>query len=108
MSDINIKYPAVLTLTNAETITIAFRDLPQIIVTGKSQTEAQQAAKEALFAAINFYMEEKQAVPTPSTAQADDLLFTLPVQLATKILLWNEVLKQRNRSNELIKPYDAL
>lgn len=91
---------------------VTFRDIPEAITQGDSLEEARRAAVDALITAMDFYFEDGRAVPAPSAAQAGEELVTMPVSVATKVLLLNLMIEQRKRPMELaramhIKPQEV-
>jgi antitoxin HicB len=60
-------------------------------------------AKEALELAIDFYFEDRRPVPTPSQPKRGQVVVELPASLSAKILLLNEMLRQKVRPAELAR-----
>ena len=65
--------------------------------------EALAAAKDALETALDFYFENKRAVPAPSKPKRGQKLVELPASLSAKILLLNEMITQDVRPAELAR-----
>lgn len=74
-------------------ISIHFRDFPELRIEANAAQAAYQIADRALVAEVTRRCETGQRVPMPSYPEPDDLFFHLPMALATKLLLMNEVLK---------------
>lgn len=74
-------------------ISIHFREFPELKIEATAAQAAYQVAQQALVAEVTRRCEAGQRVPMPSYPEPDDLLFNLPMALATKLLLMNEVLK---------------
>jgi antitoxin HicB len=60
-------------------------------------------AAEALESAMDFYFEQRRAVPEPSNAKRGQPLVELPVSVAAKVLLLNEMIRQEVRPAELAR-----
>ncbi len=97
-------YP--VTLTPDETdggFVVTFVDIPEAITQGDTEAEALSAAKDALESALDFYFEDKRAVPAPSKAKHDQNVIELPASLTAKVLLLNEMITQSVRPAELAR-----
>lgn len=82
---------------------VTFPDIPEAITQGKNTKEALTAAQEALESALDFYFENARAVPRPSRVRAGQEFVELPTSLAAKVLLLNEMLRQKVRPAELAR-----
>jgi antitoxin HicB len=82
---------------------VTFPDIPEAITQGSSRVEALEMAKEALESAIEFYLEDRRPVPAPSRAKPGKAVVELPASLAAKVLLLNEMLRQKVRPAELAR-----
>jgi antitoxin HicB len=82
---------------------VTFPDIPEAITQGKSEEQALRAAKDALETALDFYFEENRIVPSPSPLKRRQQFVELPVSLAAKVLLLNEMLRQKVRPAELAR-----
>jgi antitoxin HicB len=60
-------------------------------------------AAEALESAMNFYFEQRRTLPAPSKAKRGQPVVELPVSLSAKVLLLNEMIKQKVRPAELAR-----
>jgi antitoxin HicB len=52
---------------------------------------------------MDFYFEDKRAVPLPSRARRGEELIELPASLAAKVLLLNEMVEQKVSPAELAR-----
>jgi len=95
-------YPVTLTPDNGGFV-VTFTDIPEAITQGETEDEALAAAKDALESALDFYFEDKRAVPTPSKAKRGQHVIELPASLSAKILLLNEMIAQNVRPAELAR-----
>ncbi|AZG09314.1 type II toxin-antitoxin system HicB family antitoxin [Pigmentiphaga sp. H8] len=73
---------------------VSFRDIPEALTAADTREEAEAAAADALRTAMDFYFEDRRAVPLPSKAQAGEVLVELPASLWAKVLLLNEMVRQ--------------
>jgi antitoxin HicB len=84
-------------------ILVGFPDVPEAITQGDNREHALQMAAEALESAIEFYFDDRRAVPRPSAPKKGQPVVELPVSVAAKVLLLNEMLRQKVRSAELAR-----
>ncbi len=84
-------------------ILATFPDIPEAVTQGKNRTEAMEMAKEALELAMDFYFEDRRPVPAPSRPKRGQAVVELPASLSAKILLLNEMLRQKVRPAELAR-----
>lgn len=99
-----LAYPATLTADATDGgFVVTFADIPEAITQGDTEIEALAAARDALESAMDFYFEDKRAVPLPGPATACAHLIELPSSLAAKILLMNEMIAQNVRPAELAR-----
>ncbi|MDR1424221.1 MAG: type II toxin-antitoxin system HicB family antitoxin [Azoarcus sp.] len=98
-----MKFPVVLTPEASGGFVVTFPDIPEAITQGKTEDEAMQMAVDALSTALEFYFEDKRAVPKPSCPKRGQKVVTLPASLAAKVLLLNEMVTQHVRPAELAR-----
>lgn len=82
---------------------VTFADIPEVITQGDTIDQALAAAKEALELALEFYFEDRRAVPAPSKAKPGQHVVELPATLSAKVLLLNEMIAQNVRPAELAR-----
>lgn len=82
---------------------VTFPDIPEAITQGESREQAMSAAKDALESALDFYFEEVRMVPPPSRIKRGQSFIELPASLTAKVLLLNEMVRQRVRPAELAR-----
>ena len=98
------KYPVTLTLDKKDGgFVVTFKDVPEAITQGDTVPQALAAAKEALESALDFYFEDKRAVPAPSKPKRGQRVIELPASLSAKVLLLNEMIAQNVRPAELAR-----
>lgn len=98
-----MKYPALFAADPAGGYVVSFRDIPEAITQGDSFDEAQSMAEDVLLSAMDFYFEDARSVPLPSEKQADEVLIELPLSAAAKVLLLNEMLRQKVKPADLAR-----
>lgn len=90
-----MKYPAIFTADPDGGFVVTFRDIPEAITQGDDENEAMEMARDVLLSAMGVYFDEKRSVPAPSKAKAGDRLVDLPLSIAAKILLLNEMITKQ-------------
>jgi antitoxin HicB len=60
-------------------------------------------AKEALETALEFYFDDQRQVPMPSRPKRNQAVVELAPSIAAKVLLLNEMLRQKVRPAELAR-----
>ncbi len=97
-------YPVTLTPDKTDGgFVVTFEDIPEAITQGETEAEALAAAQDALESALDFYFEDKRAVPAPSKPKRGQSVIELAASLSAKVLLLNEMLKQDVRPAELAR-----
>lgn len=88
---------------DGEFILVTFPDIPEAITYGKNRAEALEMAKEALEVSMDFYFEDQRPVPMPSQPKRGQAIVELPLSVMAKVLLLNEMLRQKVRPIELAR-----
>jgi antitoxin HicB len=74
-----LKYPVTLTKDEeAGGFVVTFVDIPEAITQGETEEQALAAAIDALESALDFYFEDKRAIPAPSKAEPGQPVIELP------------------------------
>lgn len=97
-----MKYPVNLK-RDGKFILVTFPDIPEAITQGNDIEDALAHAGDALESALEFYFESRRPVPAPSKPKPRQRAIELPVSLAAKVLLLNEMLRQKVRPAELAR-----
>lgn len=97
-----VAYPAKLTPEDGGYV-VTFRDIPEAITQGDSLEHAKAEALDALITAMDFYFEDSRPVPPPSKPKRGEHLIELPLSIAAKVLLLNEMAAQKIRPADLAK-----
>ena len=99
-----MKFPVTVAAdTDSSGFVVTFPDIPEAITQGEIREEALKWAQDALATALEFYFEDKRAVPAPAEAAPGQDVIELPASLSAKVLLLNEVLAQNVRPAELAR-----
>ncbi|MEO5934349.1 MAG: type II toxin-antitoxin system HicB family antitoxin [Duganella sp.] len=98
-----MQYPARFEPADEGGFVVTFRDIPEAITQGDDEAEALQEAQSALLSALEFYFDDKQAIPTPSKSQSGERSIALPASVSVKVLLLNEMLAQKVGPSELAR-----
>jgi antitoxin HicB len=99
-----LAYPVKLTAEkNGGGFVVTFPDIPEAITQGETVEEALAMGAEALESAMDFYFDDRRAVPMPSAPKRRQHLVALPVSVTAKVLLLNEMIRQRVRPAELAR-----
>lgn len=99
-------YPANLR-KDGKYITVSFPDIPEAHTFGKNREHALAMAKEALETAMEFYFDDQRIVPLPSQPRQRQAVVELAPSVAAKVLLLNEMLRQKVRPVELARRIGA-
>lgn len=97
-----MRYPAVIK-PDGDGWLITFPDVPEALSAGSTHEQAVEMAKDALVTSLEFYFEDKREIPMPSRLKRGQLAIELPPSVAAKVLLLNEMVRQRVRPAELAK-----
>jgi antitoxin HicB len=84
-------------------ILATFPDIPEAITQGDTRAHALAMAKEALEVAMDFYFGDQRPIPAPSKPKRGQAVIELPLSVAAKVLLLNEMLRQKVRPIELAR-----
>jgi antitoxin HicB len=84
-------------------VLVTFPDIPEAITQGDNRAHALEMAREALEVSMDFYFEDRRLVPMPSKPKRGQALVELAPSVAAKVLLLNEMLRQRVRPIELAR-----
>jgi antitoxin HicB len=101
-----MRYPVILKPEKEGGFLVTFPDVPEAITHGATKVEALVRAADALETALDFYFEEKSAVPMPSPLKRGQESVELPASVSAKTLLYNEMIAQRIRPSELARLLD--
>ncbi len=84
-------------------ILVTLPDIPEAMTQGDNHAHALAMAKEALESAMDFYFEDRRPIPTPSKPKRGQAVIELSPSIAAKVLLLNEMLRQKVRPADLAR-----
>lgn len=98
-----LNYPITLTPDTNGTLLVSFTDFPEANSVGDSMDHALTEAVDALITSLEFYFDERQPVPLPSTPTPGQQTVALPALETAKVLLWNEMQRKNLRKADLAR-----
>jgi antitoxin HicB len=98
-----MQYPARFEPADEGGFVVTFRDIPEAITQGDTLEEAQNMSAGALLTAMDFYVEDEREVPAPSAPRRGEQLVELPASATAKVLLLNEMVRQKVRPADLAR-----
>ncbi|MBP0492888.1 type II toxin-antitoxin system HicB family antitoxin [Pararoseomonas indoligenes] len=93
-------YPALLTPEEEGGFSVSFPDVPEALTQGDDETEALDMARDALVAALSFYVDRGDALPAPSAVDGGRLV-PVPALAAAKLALHAAKVEQGISNSEL-------
>lgn len=82
---------------------VVFPDIPEALTAGSTHEEAMAMARDALVTALEFYFDDRREIPEPSRLRKGQVAIELPTSVAAKVLLLNEMVRQKVRPSELAR-----
>lgn len=98
-----MRYPAHFDPAPEGGFVVTFRDIPEAITQGETLDEAMEMAEDVLVSAMDFYFDDRRAVPPPSAAKKGERLVELPPSVSAKVLLLNELVSAGISNVELAR-----
>ena len=98
-----MRYPARFAPAKEGGFVVTFRDIPEAITQGDTLDEATTMAEDVLVSAMDFYFEDRRAVPPPSQPKRGEHLIGLAPSVAAKVLLLNELVISGLSNTELAR-----
>ena len=93
-------------LTGREAYNVTFPDVPEAITCGWSWEEAIEMAEDGLGVAMNFYVQDDEALPTPSPLKEGQVLIPVPFLVAAKLTVYTAMRNQGVTNAELASRLD--
>ncbi|MGJ7611170.1 MULTISPECIES: type II toxin-antitoxin system HicB family antitoxin [unclassified Variovorax] len=81
----------------------SFPEIPEALTGGATREEALDMARDALITALDFYFDDKREVPVPRKAKKGEDVVELPASVWAKVLLLNEMVRQKIWPAELAR-----
>ena len=82
---------------------VTFPDIPEAFTQGRDRAEALKAARDVLETAMDIYFDERRSVPMSSRPKRGQAVVELSPSVAAKVLLLNEMLRQKIRPIDLAR-----
>lgn len=98
-----MRYPVNLIPAIEGGFVVSFPDIPEALTQGNTRHEALQAAQAALVTAFEFYFDDNEAIPLPSTVCAEADYVEIPLSVVSKVLLLNAFLESNITQQELAR-----
>lgn len=98
-----MRYPVYLERDEDGGYVVTFPDIPEAITQGEDVNDALLHGADALESALDFYFEKRIPIPPPSKPKRGQRTVELPPSVSAKILLLNEMLRQKVRPAELAR-----
>ena len=76
-------YPAIIK-PDGSTLSISFRDIPEAITFGETQSEALKHGRDAMETALTFYIEKEIPFPIPSKLETGEFLIQASIKACIK------------------------
>jgi antitoxin HicB len=87
-------YPSTVTPDDKGGITVSFPDVPEALTEGETEEEALAHAVDALETALSFYVDRREALPTPSALRPGQRLVPLSALGMSKAALYETMREQ--------------
>jgi antitoxin HicB len=97
-----LSYPARIR-RDGDGFAVSFPDIPEALTGAATRAEALDLAVDALTTAMDFYFEDRRAVPAPSAVKRGQVSVDLRPSVGAKVLLLNEMLRQQVKPSELAR-----
>lgn len=98
-----MRYPVRLKSAEEGGYIVTFPDIPEAITQGEDIGDALTHAADALESALEFYFDGQRRVPAPSKPKRGQRVVELPPSVSAKVILLNEMLRQKVRPAELAR-----
>jgi antitoxin HicB len=98
-----MRYPVRLKAAEEGGYIVTFPDIPEAFTQGENIEDALRHAADALETALEFYFDARRPVPAPSKPKRGQRVVELPVSVAAKVLLLNEMVRQKVKPAELAR-----
>ena len=98
-----MRYPAHFAPQKEGGYTVTFPDFPEAITQGEDVEDALIHAADVLESCIDWYMKDGKPIPAPSKPKRGQHVVELRASVAAKVLLLNEMLRQKVRPIELAR-----
>ncbi len=99
-----MRYGIKITQNESGGFTVTCRDIPECTFDAPTEEKAKELSSEMLPGSlVLFYRKKRLPIPLPTPVEADEYPTYVPTRVQAKILLWNYMLENRYRPNDLAK-----
>jgi antitoxin HicB len=96
------KYPATITKDGRDLL-VTFRDVPEAITFGKTESDALSKAVDALETGLSFYVDARKPLPKPSKAKRGQKLVSPSALESAKLGVYQAMMDQGIKKAELAR-----
>ena len=96
------KYPATITKDGRDLL-VTFRDVPEAITFGKTESDALSKAVDALETGLSFYVDARKPLPKPSKAKRGQRLVSPSALESAKLGVYQAMMNQGIKKAELAR-----
>lgn len=98
-----MKFPAKFTPAEEGGFVVTFPDFPEAVTQGEDAEDALVHAADLLESVIDWYIADGKPIPEPARLKRGQRAVELPASYSAKILLLNEMARQKVRPAELAR-----
>lgn len=102
-----LRYPVEIIEDTNGSFLVTCPDIPEMASVGEDIESALLEAQEGLVTALEFYFDDKRAIPFPSPPASGQYIIALSLLHSLKVLLLNEMLNQGVRKAEMARRLDV-
>jgi antitoxin HicB len=96
------KYPAIITKDGRDLL-VTFRDVPEAITFGKTESDALSKAVDALETGLSFYVDARKPLPKPCKAKRGQKLVSPSALESAKLGVYQAMMNQGIKKAELAR-----
>ena len=96
------KYPATITKDGRDLL-VTFKDVPEAITFGKTESDALSKAVDALETGLSFYVDARKPLPKPSKAKRGQKLVSPSALESAKLGVYQAMTEQGIKKSELAR-----
>jgi antitoxin HicB len=96
------KYPATIT-KDGRNLLVTFKDVPEAITFGKTESDALSKAVDALETGLSFYVDARKPLPKPSKAKRGQKLVSPSALESAKLGVYQAMMNQGIKKAELAR-----
>ena len=96
------KYPATITKDGRDLL-VTFKDVPEAITFGKTESDALSKAVDALETGLSFYVDARKPLPKPSKAKRGQKLVSPSALESAKLGVYQSMMNQGIKKAELAR-----